>query len=254
MHHYESLGGRSPYNDLTMRQATALRSRSSAGRRSRRSGRGWDAQHAAVYRRGACANWRAEESRRAFGLVLAAHRSEASWERYQVNVADARASRWTGSPKSNTPPPGTTTRCSSRLSQIGCASAARASRRRLRMCRAHLHRAQHPGRDGGARALRRTRSTSRHGWSQRRSASRIGARFSEPQRRSARSVARTRYRCGAAQNERTRAVLVMPTGFPLRPCRGALRSRCRGGANRARDGRHRWCGQRPSATIRALSR
>ena len=43
VHHYEVMGGRSPYNEETMRQADALRARL-ASRRHRDSGRGRDAQ------------------------------------------------------------------------------------------------------------------------------------------------------------------------------------------------------------------
>ena len=49
VHHYELLGGRSPYNDLTMRQAAALRE-AFTPRRDRRAGRGRHAQHAALHR------------------------------------------------------------------------------------------------------------------------------------------------------------------------------------------------------------
>src|SRR5277367_5019936 len=58
VHHYEMMGGRSPYNQHTMRQADALRAR------------------------------RAE---RILGFILAPHRCEASWERYQAAVDDARS-------------------------------------------------------------------------------------------------------------------------------------------------------------------
>lgn len=88
VHHYELLGGASPYNDLTMRQAEALRAQF----------RGKNIQvPVAVGMR----NWNpfvadsirklAEHgARRVLAFILAPHRSEASWERYQQTVRDAQ--------------------------------------------------------------------------------------------------------------------------------------------------------------------
>lgn len=87
--HYEAMGGRSPYNDFTMRQAEALRAALA------RDGipvpvevgmRNWEpfleSAIGALARHGA---------KRALGFILAAHRSEASWERYQEAAENARA-------------------------------------------------------------------------------------------------------------------------------------------------------------------
>jgi protoporphyrin/coproporphyrin ferrochelatase len=78
--HYEAFGGRSPYNEMTMRQAAALQDE--------------------LRRMGICApvvvgfhntppffddalrDLKQRGIRRALGFVLAAHRSEASWDRY----------------------------------------------------------------------------------------------------------------------------------------------------------------------------
>jgi ferrochelatase len=88
VHHYEAMGGRSPYNDLTMRQADAL------GSRLKRDGieipvvvgmRNWNPHLVDTIRD--LARGRAKNI---FGFILAAHRCEASWERYQVAVEDAR--------------------------------------------------------------------------------------------------------------------------------------------------------------------
>ena len=96
VHHYEVMGGRSPYNDHTMRQAEALRAR------LRRDGidipivvgmRNWD-----PYLIDAMRNLTGNGARRhrlkpvpqILGFILAAHRCEASWERYQGAVDDAR--------------------------------------------------------------------------------------------------------------------------------------------------------------------
>ena len=88
VHHYELLGGRSPYNDLTMRQATALRE---ALRRD-----GFDVPVVVGMRNSppffddALRELAARGARRAFGFVLAAHRCEASWDRYQNDIDAAR--------------------------------------------------------------------------------------------------------------------------------------------------------------------
>lgn len=88
-HHYERIGGRSPLNELTFRQADALRARLRA-----------DGVRLPVYV--GMRNWTpyldetlgrmaADGVRAALGLILSAHRTEASWERYQHDVAAARA-------------------------------------------------------------------------------------------------------------------------------------------------------------------
>jgi protoporphyrin/coproporphyrin ferrochelatase len=88
VHHYELLGGRSPYNELTMRQADALREE--LEKRDARipvavGTRNWKPYVADAMR--ALANGGA---RRVLAFIMAAHRSEASFERYQATVEDAR--------------------------------------------------------------------------------------------------------------------------------------------------------------------
>ncbi len=89
VHHYEVMGGRSPYNEETVRQADALRAR------LRRDSievpvvvgmRNWDPYLLATLR-----DLTARHSKKILGFILAAHRCEASWERYQAAVEDARA-------------------------------------------------------------------------------------------------------------------------------------------------------------------
>ncbi len=88
-HHYERIGGKSPLNELTFRQAEALRARLKA-------------QGCPLPVHVGMRNWRpflADTVRRmsedgvarAIGLILAAQQSESSWEQYQRNVADAVA-------------------------------------------------------------------------------------------------------------------------------------------------------------------
>ena len=86
--HYERLGGRSPYNEITMRQAAALRElmqRQGAALPVavgfRNSPPNIDVALGELMRRGV---------QRAFGFILAAYRCEASWQRYQTDVEEAR--------------------------------------------------------------------------------------------------------------------------------------------------------------------
>lgn len=103
VHHYESLGGRSPYNDLTMRQAAALRARLRNDR--------IDVpvvvamRNTAPFIDDALLELSALHVRRAFGFILAAHRCESSWERYQRDVEAARERGGAAAPKIDYPAP-----------------------------------------------------------------------------------------------------------------------------------------------------
>jgi ferrochelatase len=103
VHHYESLGGRSPYNDLTMRQAGALR--------ERLRNEGIDVpvvvamRNTAPFMDDALRELSALQVRRAFGFVLAAHRCEASWERYQSDLGVARERVGAAAPEIDYPAP-----------------------------------------------------------------------------------------------------------------------------------------------------
>jgi ferrochelatase len=96
-HHYEAVGGRSPLNELTHRQAaaldTCLREKGCAlpvfiGMR-----------FASPFIRETLERMASEGVTRALGLILSSHRSEASWERYQQAVDAARAELGAGSPQ-----------------------------------------------------------------------------------------------------------------------------------------------------------
>ena len=103
VHHYDLLGGRSPYNDLTMRQAAALRAEleKKGARISVAVGmRNWKPYVADAMR--ALADGGA---RRVLGFIMAAHRSEASFERYQATVDDARAALGEAAPEVVYPQP-----------------------------------------------------------------------------------------------------------------------------------------------------
>ena len=103
VHHYDLLGGKSPYNELTTRQADALRVELLK--------KNIDAPVAVGMR-----NWspyvvdsmRAlaqSGARRVLAFILAAHRCEASWERYQQTVRDAQATVGESAPEIVYPEP-----------------------------------------------------------------------------------------------------------------------------------------------------
>lgn len=88
VHHYEVIGGRSPFNEITERQAAALRERLAhegvnvpvvVGMRN-----------TPPWLEDTLRDLGRNGVRRAIGFVLAAHRCEASWDRYLRNVDEAR--------------------------------------------------------------------------------------------------------------------------------------------------------------------
>lgn len=88
-HHYELIGGRSPLNDITFRQAEGL----AAELRHRGHSlpvyvgmRNWD-----PYLKDTLTRMSAAGIRRALGVILSAQQSEAGWSRYQQDVETARA-------------------------------------------------------------------------------------------------------------------------------------------------------------------
>ena len=87
VHHYELLGGRSPYNELTLRQAEALRAelaKKNASVPVAVGMRNWKPYVADAMR-----TLTDSGARRVLGFIMAAHRSEASFERYQGTVDEA---------------------------------------------------------------------------------------------------------------------------------------------------------------------
>jgi ferrochelatase len=97
VHHYARFGGRSPLGDLTRRQARAL----AADLEARGLAlpvyvgmRNWT-----PYLSETLASMRDAGVRRALAIVMAPHRSYASWEQYQENVADARSRVGSGAPE-----------------------------------------------------------------------------------------------------------------------------------------------------------
>lgn len=88
-HHYELIGGRSPLTDITFRQAHALENELRARRLSLPVYVGMRNWH--PYLRETLDQMGAVGVRRALGIVLAPQQTDASWERYQRDVAEARA-------------------------------------------------------------------------------------------------------------------------------------------------------------------
>jgi protoporphyrin/coproporphyrin ferrochelatase len=86
--HYEVMGGRSPYNELTMRQADALRAALRRQRLELPVAVGM--RNAPPFIDEALRDLTGRGVGRALGFILAAYRCEASWERYQQDVAEAR--------------------------------------------------------------------------------------------------------------------------------------------------------------------
>lgn len=88
-HHYHEVGGRSPYNDLAERQRAALQDWLAAHGSAHpvyTGMRNWHPYLADAFRQ-----MNGEGRRHAVGVVLAAHRSEASLDRYHADVDEAVA-------------------------------------------------------------------------------------------------------------------------------------------------------------------
>ena len=100
--HYEAIGGRSPLTDLTFRQARKLEAELAATGPALRVWVGM--RHWEPYLADTLARMAAEGARRAVGVILSPHASEASRERYFEEVDRARAAlgprapevRWAG--------------------------------------------------------------------------------------------------------------------------------------------------------------
>jgi ferrochelatase len=92
--HYEAVGGKSPINEITFRQAKALKDAMKnklpvyVGMRN-----------AAPFFLDTLKQMATDGIKHAVGFILSSHRTEASWERYQRNIADARAELGAGAPE-----------------------------------------------------------------------------------------------------------------------------------------------------------
>ena len=98
VHHYERIGGRSPMNELTFRQADALR-RALPALPVYVGMRNWS-----PYVADTVAEMTMAGVRRAVGVILSPHANEASRERYYELVAEARATAGPRAPEVVYPP------------------------------------------------------------------------------------------------------------------------------------------------------
>lgn len=88
-HHYEAVGGKSPLNEITFRQATALQTilNVRGGRLPVYVGM----RNSPPFFTNTLERMAGDGVKSALGFILSSHRTEASWERYQKDIADARA-------------------------------------------------------------------------------------------------------------------------------------------------------------------
>ncbi|MGH7831079.1 MAG: ferrochelatase [Candidatus Binatia bacterium] len=87
--HYEAVGGRSPLNEITFRQAKALEEL--LRERGIRLPVYVGMRHSSPFPREALERMMTEGIQRAIALILSPHQTEASWERYQKDLAAAQA-------------------------------------------------------------------------------------------------------------------------------------------------------------------
>ena len=87
-HHYEAVGGKSPLNEITFRQANALRKALEAA--SMKIPVYVGMRNSTPFFIETLRRMANKGVRRALGFILSSHRTEASWERYQANIADAQ--------------------------------------------------------------------------------------------------------------------------------------------------------------------
>jgi ferrochelatase len=89
VHHYVAVGGKSPLNDITRRQARALRAALEQ--------KGFPMpvyvgmRNSSPFFRDTLKQMAEHGVKKALGFILSSHKTEASWERYQKNIEDARA-------------------------------------------------------------------------------------------------------------------------------------------------------------------
>ncbi|HEY7316641.1 MAG TPA: ferrochelatase [Candidatus Binatia bacterium] len=95
--HYEAVGGRSPLNEITLRQTQALRQ--ALDKKGLPLPVYVGMRNASPFLAEALRRMADDGIHRALGFILSSHRSEASWDRYQKNVADAILQLGSASPE-----------------------------------------------------------------------------------------------------------------------------------------------------------
>ena len=101
-HHYELIGGRSPLNEYTYKQARALEAELAGKGRALPvyvGMRNWN-----PFLIDAVKEMSEKGVKKAVGMIMAAHQCDASWERYQRDVEEALASAGAGIEFAYTPP------------------------------------------------------------------------------------------------------------------------------------------------------
>lgn len=89
VHHYEAVGGKSPLNEITQRQARALETRL---RQQGLSLPVYVGMRNSMPLFAETLKQMADDGvNKVLGFILSSHKTEASWERYQKNISDARA-------------------------------------------------------------------------------------------------------------------------------------------------------------------
>jgi ferrochelatase len=89
VHHYEAVGDKSPLKEITLRQADALRKTLTL--QSRKLPVYVGMRNSSPFFIDALKQMANDGVQNALGFILSSHRTEASWERYQKNIVDARA-------------------------------------------------------------------------------------------------------------------------------------------------------------------
>jgi len=88
-HHYDAVGGKSPLNEITQRQAEALQIF------LREAGAALPVyvgmRNSSPFFTETLEQMSRDGIKKALGFILSSHKTEASWDRYQKNIADARA-------------------------------------------------------------------------------------------------------------------------------------------------------------------
>jgi ferrochelatase len=102
-HHYEAIGGRSPLNELTFRQARALRQALKRDGISEPVFVGMRNWHPFFHE--TLAAMKETGHRRALGIILSSLQTEASWDRYMEDVGAAREKVGPGAPEVEYAPP-----------------------------------------------------------------------------------------------------------------------------------------------------
>ncbi|HKY09129.1 MAG TPA: ferrochelatase [Candidatus Binatia bacterium] len=95
-HHYEAVGGRSPLNEITLRQARALEK--VLADRGKRLPVYVGMRNASPFFAETLKRMADEGVKKALGFILSSHQTEASWERYQKNIEDTRMNVGAGAP------------------------------------------------------------------------------------------------------------------------------------------------------------